>query len=419
MRKIKFIHCADLHLGSPFKGISSTNATLGAALSAATFDAFKNIVELAIEHKVDFLVIAGDVFDSEDQSLHSRLFFKKQLERLASENISCFIVCGNHDPLPSWSKTLGFPANTIIFEAGQVQTVTAKCPESGSAIAVISGISFGTNKVTANLAKKFESENADLPAIALLHANIENSARENYAPAKLSDLEAGGFDYWALGHVHSFKILKEAFPAVVYPGCPQGTSPRETGEKGCCLVELGKGQAPVVTALTVDRIRYHKLELDLSEINTFEKLFELANERCERIIENSSGRRIVLRIKLTGRTDLNRELRTEFDANELDEHLSGEVDAFGETLFLNHVEVATRSCYDIESLKGNSGFVSDLLVSAGETVPDDVATELNAVYKKCRYLPKFGEEELREIIVDAESLALDKLLAGLEAEGVE
>ena len=419
MRKVKFIHCADLHLGSPFKGISSTNTALGAALSAATFDAFKNIIDLGIEHKIDFLLIAGDIFDSEDQSLHSRLFFKKQLERLASENISCFIVCGNHDPLPSWSKTLGFPANTTIFESGQVQIVTVKCPESGSEIAAVSGISFGTNKVTTNLAKKFEAENSDIPTIALLHANIENNARENYAPAKLSDLETGGFDYWALGHVHSFKVLKEAFPAVVYPGCPQGTSPRETGEKGCCLVELEKGQTPVINALPVDPIRYHKIKIDLSEINTFDELFELVNERCEQIIETTDGRRTVLRLKLTGRTDLNRELRAEFDADELDEHLHGEVGAFGEMLFLNHVEVATRSRYDIESLKGNSGFVSDLLISSGETAPEDVAEELNAVYKKCRCLPKFEEEELREIIADAEYLALDKLLTGLDAEGVE
>jgi DNA repair exonuclease SbcCD nuclease subunit len=418
MRKVKFIHCADLHLGSPFKGISSTNTALGAALSAATFDAFRNIIDLAVKHKVDFLLIAGDVFDSEDQSLHSRLFFKKQLERLAVENISCFIVCGNHDPLPSWSKTLGFPSNTTIFEAGQVQTAIAKS-ESGSEIAAISGISFGTNKVTANLAKKFKSENPDILAIALLHANIENSSTENYAPAKLSDLETGGFDYWALGHVHSFKVLKEAFPAVVYPGCPQGTSPRETGEKGCCLIEIEKGQVPVIKALAVDQIRYHKLELDLSAVNTFEKLFELVNIRCEQIIETAGGHRTVLRLRLTGRTDLNRELRAEFDADELDEHLNEEVGAFGEMLFLNHVEVATCSRYDIESLKGNSGFVADLLVSSGETVPDDVAKELNAVYKKCRCLPKFEENELREIIADAEYLALDKLLDELDVEGAE
>jgi hypothetical protein len=83
------------------------------------------------------------------------------------------------------------------------------------------------------------------------------------------------------------------------------------------------------------------------------------------------------------------------------------------------VEVATCSRYDIESLKGNSGFVADLLVSSGETVPDDVAKELNAVYKKCRCLPKFEENELREIIADAEYLVLDKLLDELDVEGAE
>ncbi|MDD5729157.1 MAG: DNA repair exonuclease [Victivallales bacterium] len=408
---IKFIHCADLHLGSPFKGISSVNPALGAALAAATFGAFRNIVDAALGNRVDFLLIAGDVFDNADRSLRSRLFFRKQLERLASENISCFIACGNHDPLPSWSKTLELPANTTIFGADAVRTVTVEC--SGRKLAAVSGISFGTDRVETNLAVKFTPGDPELPAIALLHANIENSSQLNYAPAKLSDLEAAGCDYWALGHAHSFKIIKAAFPAVVYPGCPQGTSPREIGEKGCCLVELTKGQVPVISALPTAEIRYADLKIDLQGIAAFEQLFELVNQRCEQLAANC---RTVLRLELTGRTELDHELRQELAADELDEHLSGEVAAFGDMLFLNHTVLSTRGNYDLDSLSANSGFVSDLLASAGTLTPEDIAGELTAVYKKCRCLPKFTDEELRAVITDAGNLALDKLLTEFETE---
>jgi DNA repair exonuclease SbcCD nuclease subunit len=407
MRSVKFIHCADLHLGSPFKGISSKNPALGAALAAATFDAFRNIVDAALQKKVDFLLIGGDVFDGEDQSLSSRLFLKKELQRLDNAGIKCFIVCGNHDPLLSWSKSLSLPENTVVFESGEPQTHFVE--RNGEEIAEICGTSFPESKVTANLAKKFKRQRSDIPAVALLHANIDNDSHMNYAPAKLADLEKSGFDYWALGHVHSFKILSDINPAVVYPGCSQGTCPRETGEKYCCLVEFKESQ-PSVDLIVVDCIRYAFEEVKIDGINTFEELFELLNEHCEKTISLSGSRKTVLRLKLSGGTKLNRELRDEYDSDELCEHLENEIDAFGEMLFLNRVEVSTREVYDVEELKQGGGFISDLISCSEDLETAELESELKAVYKKCRQLEQFNDSELSDIIQSASHLTLEKLL---------
>lgn len=412
MNPVKFIHCADLHLGSPFKGIGRTNPELAAALAAATFTAFKNIVGLALEREVDFLLIAGDVFDNADRSLRSRLFFKEQLERLQAEEIKCFIVCGNHDPLPAWSHSVGLPANAFIFEAAGPQTRIAE--RGGRELAAICGMSFGSAKISANLAAKFKPERTDLPAIALLHANIDNRADQNYAPASLADLEKSGFDYWALGHAHAFAVLKEAFPAVVYPGCPQGTSPRETGVKGCCLVEIKDHAAPDIEAFAVDAIRYAELEIKISGVETFEKLFALANASCEKLVSENRGRKTVARLKLSGRSVLNRELRAEAENAELAEHFEREIAAGGDLLFLNRIELSTRDDYAPEELKETGGFIADLLSCADEALADgmpELADELKKIYHKKRNL-EFAENELPGIITEAKHLALDKLLEG-------
>jgi DNA repair exonuclease SbcCD nuclease subunit len=413
MSSIKFIHCADLHLGCPFKGIGRTDPGLASALAAATFAAFKNIVDLALEKKVDFLLIAGDVFDNEDRSLKSRLFFKEQLERLQTKDIKCFIVCGNHDPLPSWSQSVELPANTFIFGAEKPETRIFE--RDGKEAAAICGMSFDSAKVSANLAKNFKPERSDIPAIALLHANVDYSANQNYAPARLTDLEKIGFDYWALGHAHSFAVLRKAFPAVVYPGCPQGTSPRETGVKGCCLVEIKNNSAPQVEQIPVDVIRYAEQEININGVETFEKLFELANASCEQLLSENSGRKTVVRLKLSGRSALNRELRAEAENEELAEHFEREVEAFGEMLFLNRVELSTRDNCDLDEPARDSGFVADLAAGAEAALTDglpELEDELRKIYKKCHITARFDADELPGIIEEGKHLALDKLLEG-------
>ena len=55
----RFVHAADLHLDSPFRGITAESETVADTLRSATFDAYNTLIALCIERKVDFLVIAA------------------------------------------------------------------------------------------------------------------------------------------------------------------------------------------------------------------------------------------------------------------------------------------------------------------------------------------------------------------------
>src|SRR5947208_2347353 len=115
MESVRFIHAADLHLDSPFRGLADATPKLRDKLQAATLGALERVVSHTIESKADFLVIAGDLYDSRDRSLRALVSFRKQMERLAERDISVYIVHGNHDPLNGWGSEFHLPPNVTTF----------------------------------------------------------------------------------------------------------------------------------------------------------------------------------------------------------------------------------------------------------------------------------------------------------------
>src|SRR5690606_23698300 len=96
-RNITFIHAADLHLDSPFKGLTNLPGHLFQEIKDSTFQALTHLVEAAIEYEVDFVLITGDLFDNEKQSLKAQIHLRKAFERLQKHRISVYISYGNHD----------------------------------------------------------------------------------------------------------------------------------------------------------------------------------------------------------------------------------------------------------------------------------------------------------------------------------
>ena len=149
-----------------------------------------------------------------------------------------------------------------------------------------------------NLAKKFSRGNDEGFAIGLLHSNVgRQSGHDNYAPCSMDDLIAAKMDYWALGHIHGFRVLRESNPAVVYSGNSQARHMRESGEKGCCLVTLKKNEDPLVQFIPVDAVRYIQGEVDLSGTITLEEVIHVVRSRCEYFVDPVSYTHLTLPTK--------------------------------------------------------------------------------------------------------------------------
>ena len=148
MESFRFIHTADLHLDSPFRGLAETSPGLRDTLQSATLGALNRVVDHTINSKADFLIIAGDLYDSKDRSLRALVSFRKQMERLAERHIPVFIVHGNHDPLNGWGSGFQLPPNVVTF-GGHADT--EPFIRRGRDVAHITGVSYMRERVTDNL----------------------------------------------------------------------------------------------------------------------------------------------------------------------------------------------------------------------------------------------------------------------------
>ena len=235
MAKATFIHCADLHLDSPFLGLEHLPQSIYERIKQSTFDSFRNIIDAALREDVDFILIAGDIYDGEDRSIRAQLFFREQMNRLKERGIPAFIIHGNHDHLGgNWTK-VEMPDNVFIFP-GHAEVIAHKT-RSGAKIHLY-GYSYPKRHVEEKIIDLYrKQEGADFH-IGILHgSDFRDRTHYAYAPFRVRDLLDKGFDYWALGHIHKRTVLSEN-PPILYPGNPQGRNRMETGEKGCYLVRL-------------------------------------------------------------------------------------------------------------------------------------------------------------------------------------
>ncbi|WP_318616720.1 DNA repair exonuclease [Sporosarcina sp. YIM B06819] len=237
MSTIRFIHTADLHLDSPFKGMTGLPMERLNHLRDSTFVAFTNLIDHAINTKPDFVLIAGDIYDGEDRSLRAQMKFHEGMEKLNEAGISVFISHGNHDHLAGKWTRFALPPNVHVFN-DQVEEV--QCNVNGQAVSIY-GFSYKERHIRERMVDAYPiAQNQDAFHIGMLHGSLAgDDTHAVYAPFTKSELLAKHYDYWALGHIHLRQHLHEQ-PPIVYPGNLQGRHRNERGVKGFYEVELSK-----------------------------------------------------------------------------------------------------------------------------------------------------------------------------------
>lgn len=420
MRPFSFVHAADLHLDSPFNGVTAEAPEIAGRLQEATFEAYESLIGLCLEESVDFLLIAGDVYDSADRSVRAQLTFRDGLERLARAGIPSFLVHGNHDPLEGWAASVEWPEGVTVFGSDQVSTGIVEV--SGEAVAAVSGISYQNRQEKENLARKFRAENPHLFQIALLHGNCESNPRhEDYAPSKLEDLTSSGFDYWALGHVHERKILSRD-PLVAYPGNTQGRSIREAGERGCYLVRIDSAGNASPEFRPLDAVRWFSAEIGIESLNSLDALDRQLEEVIENLRAEAEGRRSLCRLTLTGRGSLYPDLRRENSIADLLDR-TREIGREEPFVWVQEIAERCRPEVDVERRREADDFLGEVLRQVAEMedildtsedgrMPPELLEPLQTLLshrRASRFLDPPEDEEARDLLREAERICLDLL----------
>ncbi|EPS4400269.1 metallophosphoesterase family protein [Listeria monocytogenes] len=269
MKEIQFLHMADLHLDSPFIGLSTLPQPLFSAIQESTFQSLERITTVAIKEAVDFVLIAGDIYDSEDQSVRAQARFAKEMKRLEAANIPVFMIHGNHDFIEKHKEKLALPSNVHIFSE-QVEVMSHK---TATGVSVnIYGFSYNERHIRSSRVGEYKIQGDADFHIALLHGSEVSSSEEHdvYAPFRVQEISKKGFDYWALGHIHKRQLLAES-PSIYYPGNIQGRNRKESGEKGASIITLSEAST-TIDFIGTSPIIWEEAVITLpenSEINAF------------------------------------------------------------------------------------------------------------------------------------------------------
>lgn len=270
----KFLHAADIHLDSPLRGLERYEGAPVDAIREATRRALMNLVELALGEEVQFVVLAGDLYDGDWKDYNTGLFFVRQMNRLHEAGVPVVLIAGNHDAANRMTRTLRLPG--LVTMLGCETPQTHLLPRWHVAV---HGQSFATPAVTEDLSLRYPDALAGHYNIGLLHTCATGKeGHERYAPCTVEGLLAKRYDYWALGHVHQRDVLHEA-PFIVFPGNLQGRHIRERGRKGCMLVEVDDAGRTRVDFRAVDVFRWELCEVAVDQVDEEGVLLDLVRDR--------------------------------------------------------------------------------------------------------------------------------------------
>jgi len=262
---VKFIHCADLHLDTPFTGLADSRSA--EIRQAELRQTFLKTIELA--KNADALLIAGDLFDQDSVEPETIRTILKGFADLGDTKV--LIAAGNHDPLTekSYYRLAAFSPNVHIFGTQIEKMTVADCD--------VYGVSFGSANQTESLLANV-TPMGERPSVLLMHGNLGG---KDYNPISAEEVCQSGFSYLALGHVHARTEDVLGKTLCAYPGCPEGRGFDELGEKGVLSVEVTE-EGTKTEFIPVCKRRHTELNVDITGMVTQEEIIEAIAKQIER-----------------------------------------------------------------------------------------------------------------------------------------
>lgn len=465
-RSIRFIHTADLHLGAPFSGLRTQSPRWANTLLTAIPTAFQRMIDVAITEAVDFVIIAGDIFDSARPSYADFALFMNGLQQLAAADIPVYCCTGNHDPLSSWSAEYGtLPSNTHLFSVETPSFFTfikgddgcdrrddagdgvrgahnvASAPSAPGAHNAASAPSVPGAHSAASVpdpirvvlggrgyyARSFPQDRdvsegitwanccEALPGsyepdftIGVIHTGLNIDPTRS--PVEPRELMRRGLDYWACGHIHQKVLIPPDAPVIAFSGCPQGRAIQETGDHGILLVTLSDDEPNRVEFIPTAPVVWQRFEVDVSSCETITQIQEKIQAAQFALNARSHAQHMICRVRLIGTTALHAQL-TDQVREDIRHALNDSYDFF----FIDAITGATRPPVDRATLEAEGLFPAVFMHTLDGKAASRAATvaELEQeFYQRGLTMPRGLADSLEGAMDEAETIVLDLLSDG-------
>ena len=296
---MKFIHCADLHFDSKIDSLPREKSKI---IREEVVSSFEKMVNEAKEQGVRAIIISGDMFDSANVSVKTKLRLTSIITN--ARDIDFLYLSGNHDEESEIFSNETLPNNFKIFSDKWAQFVYDNVS--------ISGITFnGVNNKFLYDELKLDENKIN---IVCMHGQIAGYKSDNNAEIiSLPKLKDKYIDYLALGHVHFYEknqLDERGFYA--YSGCLQGRGYDELGEKGYVFIEV-ENQKLTTSFKPISVYKFYEFEYSVTDKTNFYKCIEeIVLELQSKFDKNS-----LIKVILTGEHDTNFEIDLETLQNKL------------------------------------------------------------------------------------------------------
>lgn len=288
---IKVLHCADLHLDSPLTALDiSRSETRRMELRAA----FTSLTLSAKMNKADFLLISGDLFDGAYVSRETVALLCREFAAIPE----CYVIIapGNHDPYTptSYYNRAEFPENVYIFDSPELS-----CFDFPDKNTTVYGWAFTSSHMENCPLEGFTVEDPSKINLLVAHGDFDVNESQ-YCPIGRETLAGCGFDYAALGHIHTHNGVENIGNGyVAYSGCLEGRGFDECGIKGALLVLIEK---ETELSLAARFVRFCKrcYADETCDVSGAETNADLLDKLRALIAEKHYGDDTALRVRLVG-----------------------------------------------------------------------------------------------------------------------
>ena len=339
---MKIIHTADLHIDSKME--SNLSVEKAKERRNEIKQTFVRLIEYAKKHEVKIIIIAGDLFDTNEISNRTKNLILDLIRQ--NTDISFLFLNGNHDE--SIYKEENIPENFLHFENNwtyfNFDDIT------------IAGITLG-EKYNENIFDNLHlSENRK--NIVVLHGQITKGSIE-YVPygINLNLLKNKNIDYLALGHIHEYSFGKlDDRGYYAYSGALEGRGFDECGEKGFIFLEFEQDGLKHLFVPFATR-KFYELEIDVSHCSNMVEIMQLISKNTKDI-----GKENLIKIILKG------ELEKDFE-KDIDYLLTN----LNEKYYFVKIEDKTKIKIDLQALQADISLKGEYIrqVLGSNEIPEE------------------------------------------------